>query len=95
MAAFRLLVATLAMPLRVAAAPPNACTTHVGVRLNNTDYADGDGPRTATNAAHCCQQCITAKNCAAWSFQVDEKGFPGVKDCKWAHLTYCWFAPSH
>ena len=34
----------------------NTCTTNVGTFLNNTDYADGSGPRVAKNAADCCNQ---------------------------------------
>jgi lysophospholipase L1-like esterase len=72
-------------------AGPNTCTTNVGTFLNNTDYADGSGPRVAKNAADCCNQCIAARNCQFWSFNIDDKSYPGVTDCKWAHLTYCCY----
>eukprot|EP01043_Picozoa_sp_COSAG02_P099273 COSAG02_NODE_35387_length_469_cov_0.837838_1_plen_58_part_10 len=31
--------------------PNNTCTQTVGTKFNNTDYADGSGPRTAPNAS--------------------------------------------
>ena len=66
---------------------PVACTPHVGAKLNNTQYADGNGPRTTVDADSCCQLCAHTGNCAHWSFQID----PTVagKTCKWATLTYC------
>eukprot|EP00037_Helgoeca_nana_P018723 m.180465 g.180465 ORF g.180465 m.180465 type:complete len:455 (-) comp24561_c0_seq4:235-1599(-) len=70
---------------------PNECVTNVGVWLNNTEYADGSGPRTALNASDCCDQCTSAQNCQYWAFQIDSDKYPGVTDCKWAHLTYCCY----
>ena len=88
MAMLGALLTSLLLPL---AAPPNTCTPEVGVFFNNTDYADGSGPRVAKDAADCCSQCITAHNCQYWSFNIDDKSFPGVTDCKWAHLTHCCY----
>ena len=71
--------------------PNNTCSTLPDTKYNNTDYADGSGPRSAMNASDCCNQCIDAHSCEYWSFQLDEKKFPGVKECRWAHLTYCCY----
>lgn len=72
------------------APPPPApvkCLPHSSVKLNNTKYADGNGPRTTTDAAACCQLCAKTGGCTHWSFQID----PSVKGntCHWATLTYC------
>ena len=34
--------------------PPVTCSTHASVKLNNTRYADGNGPRTTSDANACC-----------------------------------------
>ena len=40
------------------AIPPTKCTvTKPGIKLNNTNYADGNGPRGASDAAECCSIC--------------------------------------
>jgi N-acetyl-beta-hexosaminidase len=70
--------------------PPPApvhCSPHTGVKLNNTEYADGNGPRTTADAEGCCHLCGQTDGCAHWSFQVDTS-VPG-KVCHWATLTYC------
>eukprot|EP00039_Didymoeca_costata_P021499 m.344703 g.344703 ORF g.344703 m.344703 type:complete len:1020 (-) comp24995_c0_seq1:110-3169(-) len=67
------------------------CITRTGIALNNTKYADGNGPRTAANAEDCCNQCTNQPNCQFWSFQVDETQYPNVTQCAWAHLTYCCY----
>ena len=93
------LAAAALLMLRLAAAaatlsgdtPNNTCTQTVGLKYNNTDYADTNGPRTAANASDCCDQCIGQRNCQYWSFQVDAKNYPGVTQCRWAHLTYCCY----
>jgi hypothetical protein len=93
------LAAAALLMLRLAAAaatlsgdtPNNTCTQTVGLKYNNTDYADTNGPRTVANASDCCDQCIGQRNCQYWSFQVDAKNYPGVTQCRWAHLTYCCY----
>lgn len=50
----------------------NQCVVHPSIFLNNTDYSDGNGPRTAANASDCCNQCINQPNCAYWAFNIDE-----------------------
>ena len=50
----------------------NQCMTHPSVFLNNTDYSDGSGPRTAANATDCCNQCINEPNCMFWDFNIDD-----------------------
>lgn len=67
--------------------PPVQCSPHSNVKLNNTQFADGNGPRTMADAAECCQLCAQTNNCQHWSFQID----PAVsgKLCHWATLTYC------
>jgi len=58
-----LLSATLAAVSLHAAAAANTCTTHgASTMYNNTDYADGSGPRDAANASDCCAQCTNAHN---------------------------------
>lgn len=67
--------------------PPVLCSPNVGVKINNTQYADGNGPRTTADAKSCCQLCATTRRCSHWSFQIDAsvKG----KTCHWSTLTYC------
>ena len=67
------------------------CTSNPGTQLANTDFTDTDGPRTAMNASDCCDQCIKDPKCQYWSYQVDEKSFPGVQKCRGAHLTCCCY----
>ncbi len=72
------------------APPPPApvkCSPHSSVKLNNTKYVDGNGPRTTADAAACCQLCAKTGGCNHWSFQID----PSVKGniCHWGTLTYC------
>jgi hypothetical protein len=67
--------------------PPPVCTTTAKTKLNATNWADPNGPRTAADAAACCALCAALDGCASWSFQVDPK-VPG-KVCHWATLTYC------
>ena len=67
--------------------PPVVCTPHTGVKLNNTKYADGNGPRTTPDAKGCCDLCSATAGCHHWAFQIDSK-VPG-KTCHWATLTYC------
>ena len=69
----------------------HTCTSNAGTQLANTDFTDTDGPRTAMNATDCCDQCIKDPKCQYWSYQVDEKAFPGVQQCRWAHMTYCCY----
>jgi hypothetical protein len=57
------------------------------IQLNNTKYADGNGPRTTPNANGCCQLCGKTQGCSHWSFQIDPKVAGNV--CHWATLTYC------
>jgi hypothetical protein len=58
----------------------NQCMTHPSVFLNNTDYSDGSGPRTAANATDCCNQCINEPNCMFWDFNVDDvSAWPSFK----------------
>ena len=71
---------------------PPSCDAQTATKLNNTDYVDGNGPRTAQDRADCCAQCSATSGCSHWSFNVDPTA-PG-SDCKWATLTYCcssWF----
>lgn len=42
-----------------------------GTVYNNGDFADGNGPRGAMNASHCCAICASTSNCNYWSFNVD------------------------
>eukprot|EP01044_Picomonas_judraskeda_P017862 COSAG03_NODE_3434_length_2018_cov_2.309536_2_plen_312_part_01 len=77
-----------------APAPPN-CTVRSGIQLNNTAYADGDGPRESTGPADCCSQCAAFPGCQHWSYSIDP-AFPGPYPpggwCRWGHLTHCcWF----
>ena len=44
------LLLLLLLLLELADAANNTCTQTVGMKYNNTDYADGSGPRTAANA---------------------------------------------
>eukprot|EP01043_Picozoa_sp_COSAG02_P061767 COSAG02_NODE_8365_length_2597_cov_1.100480_2_plen_467_part_00 len=68
-------------------AKPAQCPIRLRSKLNNTLWADPDGPRTAPDAAGCCNLCAASAGCAAWSFQNDPK-VPG-KECHWATLTHC------
>ena len=75
-------------PLPVPPWPPVAvCAEEADTKLNNTRWADPNGPRTAANASACCALCYGTSGCEHWSFQVD----PSVqgKLCGWSHLTYC------
>lgn len=70
--------------------PPPVCDAahaHAGVKLSNTDYADGNGPRTTAGPSECCELCASTANCQHWSFNIDPS-IPG-KVCHWATLTYC------
>lgn len=70
------------------AIPPTKCTvTKPGIKLNNTNYADGNGPRGASDAAECCSICAQIPNCGHWSFHINTS-VPG-KHCSWGTLTYC------
>ena len=73
---------------------PPSCTARASTKLNNTDYADGNGPRTAKDPADCCAHCSATAGCSHWSFNVDQ-GIPGT-NCKWETLTYCcWLHTSN
>ena len=78
---------TLCLPVPCRPPAPASCSPHTGVKLNNTRYADGNGPRTTADADACCHLCDTTESCQHWSFQVDAS-VPG-KTCHWATLTYC------
>lgn len=68
--------------------PPVQCAPVLhNTVYNNTNYADGNGPRTAASAEECCNICDRTGNCEHWSFQIDPD-VPG-KVCHWATLTYC------
>ena len=68
--------------------PPVRCAPMLhNTVYNNTNYADGNGPRTAASAEECCNICERTGNCEHWSFQIDPE-VPG-KVCHWATLTYC------
>ncbi len=70
------------------AIPPAKCAvTKPGVKLNNSNYADGNGPRTAADAADCCSICAHTAHCGHWSFHINTS-VPG-KHCSWGSLTYC------
>lgn len=60
---------------------------NASIKLNNTNYADPNGPRTTATADGCCALCSQTAGCGHWSFQID----PSVKgtQCRWATLTYC------
>ena len=60
--------------------------------FNNTDFADGNGPRTTSDAASCCALCAGTDGCEFWSFLVDTS-VPGTQ-CRWATLTFCCFMHS-
>ena len=66
---------------------PPQCKLSPSSKLNNTQWADPNGPRTTPDAAGCCSLCAATAGCAAWSFQLDPS-VPG-KMCHWATLTYC------
>ena len=53
--------------------PPVQCQQTPGTKLNNTDYADGNGPRTTASADECCQLCSETANCGAWSFRTCQR----------------------
>ena len=68
--------------------PPVVCSTvKPKIKLNNTNYADGNGPRTAADAADCCSICATTPGCGHWSFLINSS--IAGKQCKWGALTYC------
>ena len=67
--------------------PPVSCSPHFGVKLNNTKYADGNGPRTTPDAKGCCDLCSATAGCHHWAFQIDAA--VAGKICHWATLTYC------
>eukprot|EP01043_Picozoa_sp_COSAG02_P008022 COSAG02_NODE_249_length_27097_cov_30.179155_11_plen_465_part_00 len=68
-------------------APVHCAPLMTNTVFNNTNYADGNGPRTAASAEECCNICDRTGNCEHWSFQIDPN-VPG-KVCHWATLTYC------
>jgi len=67
--------------------PQPKCTIKEGVKINNTDYADGYGPRTANSAKECCSICAGTDGCNYWAFNIDPS-IPGI-NCHWETLTYC------
>eukprot|EP01043_Picozoa_sp_COSAG02_P011788 COSAG02_NODE_440_length_22296_cov_173.657386_14_plen_134_part_00 len=66
---------------------PRPCSSHVGVKLDNQLYADGNGPRTAANATECCAICDQDPACKHWSYQINASLTGAV--CHWATLTHC------
>lgn len=59
------------------AAPNCSAGIQPGYMYNSSAYADGNGPRTTTDAAACCALCLTLPSCAFWSFQIDPTTFTG------------------
>eukprot|EP00039_Didymoeca_costata_P030738 m.31134 g.31134 ORF g.31134 m.31134 type:complete len:409 (+) comp8282_c0_seq1:138-1364(+) len=46
----------------------SGCSMQQGVRFNNTNFSDPDGPRGAMDASDCCRQCIAYTKCNYWTF---------------------------
>jgi hypothetical protein len=76
-------------PPPVPVPPAPVCTQRPATKLNNTLYADPNGPRTAADADACCEMCGRTAGCESWSFQIDAQFPLTLRSCKWAHLTYC------
>ena len=60
----------LPVPKSLQMPQPQCLSVQTGVNFNNTNWADGNGPRTAVDANDCCAQCASVDNCNYWSFQV-------------------------
>eukprot|EP00040_Diaphanoeca_grandis_P023778 m.129835 g.129835 ORF g.129835 m.129835 type:complete len:646 (-) comp29435_c0_seq1:68-2005(-) len=65
------------------------CGKESAVAFDNNHFADGNGPRGATNGSDCCAQCGATDGCKYWSFNVD----PTIssKTCRWGTLSHCCF----
>eukprot|EP00052_Salpingoeca_macrocollata_P033271 m.327371 g.327371 ORF g.327371 m.327371 type:complete len:647 (-) comp49279_c0_seq1:20-1960(-) len=68
------------------------CTLLPNTTFDNSNFADGNGPRGVTSAGECCSLCAGLSGCKFWSFNVDSS-IPGVAPgfCKWGQLAWCCF----
>lgn len=62
-----------------------------GLAFDNADFADGNGPRGAKDAAACCAVCAATEGCRFWSFNVDPALPEDPGKCSWSRLSYCCF----
>ena len=69
--------------------PLLGCTTLPGVKLNNTAFTDGDGPRQAESANECAGLCASTPTCTAYAYQLNSSVTSPL--CRWATLSHCCY----